>query len=199
MTTYTFPSVTPTTSTFELITNTKKFQSPLSGAVQTADRKGARWRVTMSFKNLSGVNRALMQSFLAKLNGQEHRFYLQDHSYTKRGVGSGTIDVKGASQTGSTLLCDGASFAVTNILREGDYIAFNNELHMVTTDASSDGSGNVTLTIAPPIRKPTIDNDLIDTDVPVLGVFMLGSKASWSNSVGLFSDFSIEAIEDVLA
>ena len=199
MTTYTFPAVTPTTSTFELITNTKKFQSPLSGAVQTADRKGARWRVTMSFKNLSGVNRALMQSFLAKLNGQEHRFYLQDHSYTKRGAGSGTIDVKGASQTGSTLLCDGASFAVTNILREGDYIAFNNELHMVTTDASSDGSGNVTLTIAPPIRKPTNDNDLIDTDVPVLGVFMLGSKAAWSNSVGLFSDFSIEAIEDVLA
>lgn len=199
MTTYTFPLITPTTSTFELITNTKKFQSPLSGAVQTADRKGARWRVTLNFKNLSGVNRALMQSFLAKLNGQEHRFYLQDHSYTKRGVGSGTIDVKGAGQTGSTLLCDGAAPSITNLLREGDYIAFNNELHMITTDASSDGTGNVTLTIAPPIRKPTNDDDLIDTDIPVLGVFMLGSKASWTTSVGLFSDFSIEAMEDVLA
>lgn len=199
MTTYSFPAVIPYQSSIELVTNTKTFRSPLTNAVQTVQRKGSLWRASLSFRNLSGADRAEMQAFLVKLNGQEHRFYLQDHSYIKRGVGTGTLNIKGAGQLGSTLLCDGGSFSITNYLRAGDQISFNNELHMVTADANSDGAGNVTLSIAPPIRKPTIDNGLVDIDVPVLGVFILGSNSSWSNDVNRFSNFEITAVEDVLA
>jgi len=78
-------------------------------------------------------------------------------------------------------------------------VAFNNELHMVTADADSDGSGEVSLSIAPPIRKQTNDNDVVDYSVPVLGVFILSSKVSWDNNPGINSSFTIEAIEDVLA
>lgn len=199
MTTYTFPALTPSRSSFELVTNTKTFKSPLTNAVQTSGRKGSLWRVNMTFTNLFGADRAEMQAFLTRLNGQEHRFYLQDHSYTRRGTGGGTISVKGAGQSGQSLLVDGATFSVTNYLRAGDYIAFNNELHMVTADCNSNGLGEVTIPIAPPIRKQTNDNDLVDYNVPVLGVFMLASKASWDNNPGINSSFTIEAIEDVLA
>ena len=199
MTVYLFPSLTPSRSSFELVTNTKTFKSPLTNAVQTSGRKGSLWRVNMTFDNLFGADRAEMQAFLAKLNGQEHRFYLHDHSYTRRGTGGGTISIKGAGQAGSTLLVDGASFSVTNYLRAGDYIAFNNELHMVTADCDSDGLGEVSIPIAPPIRKQTNDNDLVDYNVPVLGVFILSSKVSWTNNPGINSSFTIEAIEDVLA
>lgn len=199
MTTYAFPSITPYSSSLELVTNTKTFRSPLTNAVQTAQRKGSLWSAKLQFRNLGGAERAEMQAFLTKLNGQEHRFFLHDHSYVKRGAGTGTLSVKGAGQTGSTLLCDGASLSVTNYLRAGDYVSFNNELHMVTEDADSDGLGDITLSLAPPIRKPTIDNGLIDIDVPVLGVFMLAGKVSWTNDVNRFSNFTIEAVEDVLA
>lgn len=199
MTTFNFPSITPTTNTFELVANTRTFQSPLTNAVQTSSRKGSLWRASLQFSNLKGDDRQEMQAFLVKLNGQQHRFTLHDHSYTRRGAGGGTLLVKGASQSGSTLACDGATASVTNYLRAGDYVSFNNELHMVTADTNSDASGNVNLAIAPPIRKTPADNIEVDYAAPVSGVFMLAGPASWETKTDISSNFRIDAVEDVLA
>lgn len=199
MTTFAFPSITPSSSTFELVTNTRTYRSPLTNAVQTVGRRGSLWRATLQFNNLTGANRAAMQAFVTKLNGQEHRFNLHDHSFTRRGTGGGTLRVNGANQSGASLVCDGATASITNYLREGDYVSFGNELHLITADTNSDGSGNVTLSIAPPIRKSPADDTAIDYTSPVSGVFMLASPASWSNQPGIISSFTIEAVEDVLA
>ena len=199
MATFAFPSITPATNTFELVSNTRTYQSPLTNAVQTASRKGSLWKASMQFNNLSGDDRKVMQAFLVKLNGQQHRFTLQDHSHTPRGAGGGTLRVNGASQSGTTLVCDGATASVTNYLRAGDYISFNNELHMVVVDADSDASTNVTLSIAPPIRKTPADDTIVDYTIPVLGVFMLAGPASWNTTIDIHSSFNIEAVEDVLA
>jgi len=255
MTTYTFPSITPSSNTFELVTNTRTFQSPLTNSVQTVVRKGSLWKVSMRFNNLTGDDRAEMQAFLAKLNGQQHRFYVQDHGFVRRGSapslaqqittagnfttgatyvittigttnfttigaasntvgllfvatgsGSGTgtatsnnLLIESAGQTGSTLDVRNALLSRTDYFKAGDYIAFNNELHMVTASCSSDSSGEIEIPIAPPIRKPTISSGLVDYNVPVLGVFMLASSTSWDTQAGLVSNFTIEGVEDVLA
>ena len=206
MTVYMFPSITPSSTTFELVTNTRTFQSPLTNAVQTLGRKGSLWKVTMRFNNLSGNDRAIMQAFLTKLNGQEHRMYLQDHAAVKRGVApsspADTLVVSSAGQTGSTLNASGATASQTGYLKAGDYIAFNNELHMVTDDCNSTGSNTVAIPIAPPIRKPTettSGQDAIDYLQPIYGVFMLSNGASWNTAPGIVSNFTVEAIEDVLA
>ena len=198
MTTFAFPSITPTTNTFELVANTRTFQSPLTNAIQTTSRKGSLWRISMQFANVSGADRKTMQAFLAKLNGQQHRFTVQDHSYTLSGGGGGTLRVNGGTQSGTSLVCDGATASVTNYLKAGDYIAFNNELHMVVADTNSDASGNVTISIAPPIRKTPADDTTVEYTVPK-GVFMLAGPASWDPQTGIFSSFNIEAVEDVLA
>jgi hypothetical protein len=70
---------------------------------------------------------------------------------------------------------------------------------MITDDADSDGSGEVTLSIAPPIRKQTINNFRVYYALPVMGVFILSSKAAWDNQPGFNSSFKIDAVEDVLA
>lgn len=218
MTVYMFPSITPSSSTFELVTNTRTFQSPLTNAVQTVGRKGSLWKVSMQFNNLSGNDRAIMQAFLTKLNGQEHRMYLYDHSATKRGIApsnpADTLLVNGADQTGAILLADGATANQNGYLKAGDYIAFNNELHMVTEDVNSksdgglefekpnsDGTTTTTngIPLAPPIRKPTVNDQAIDYLQPIFGVFMLSSATSWDNQAGIVSSFTIEAVEDVLA
>lgn len=199
MATFPFPNITPATNTFELVSNTRTYTSPLTNAVQTASRKGSLWKASMQFNNLSGDDRKVMQAFLVKLNGQQHRFTLQDHSHTPRGAGGGTLRVNGASQSGTTLVCDGATASVTNYLRAGDYISFNSELHMVVADADSDASTNVTLSIAPPIRKTPADDTIVDYTIPVLGVFMLAGPASWNTTIDIHSSFNIEAVEDVLA
>jgi hypothetical protein len=256
MTTYTFPSITPSSNTFELVTNTRTFQSPLTNSVQTVARKGSLWKASLRFNNLTGDDRAEMQAFLTKLNGQQHRFYLPDHGFSRRGLGSvnsvlagsfeigkiyiitslgavgnetdftligassntvgviftatgsgtntGTASeynlfVNGAGQTGSTLNVDNAEASVTDYFKAGDYIAFNNELHMVTSGCDSTVGGTIAIPIAPPIRKPTDDNDLLDFYYPVLGVFMLAGSTSWDTQPGRVSNFTIEAVEDVLA
>ena len=199
MTIFSFPSITPTSSSFELVTNTKTFRSPITNSVQTSGRQGSLWKVGMSFNNLSGDDRSEMQAFLAKLNGQEHRFTLHDHSYTRRGVGTGTLTINGSGQSGANLVCSTTGTLIIGYVKAGDYVSFNNELHMVAADANSDVSGNITIKIAPPIRKPTINNDNIDYTSPVNGVFMLASKSGWSNELAGLSSFSIEAVEDVLA
>ena len=202
MTTYTFPSITPSSNTFELVTNTRTFQSPLTNSVQTVARKGSLWKVSMRFNNLSGNDRAIMQGFLAKMNGQQHRMYLYDHSAVKRGIApdpADTLVVSSAGQTGSTLNASGATASQTGYLKAGDYIAFNNELHMVTDDCNSTASNTVAIPIAPPIRKPTDNGDAIDYLYPVLGVFMLAGSTSWDTQPGRVSNFTIEAVEDVLA
>ena len=144
MTTYVMPSITPSANTFELITNTRTFQSPLTNAVQTVQRKGSLWKASLQFNNLTGDNRAEMQAFLAKLNGQTHRFYLPDHGFVRRGSApsvSDSIVVNGAAQTGSILLARDANLTETDYFMAGDYIAFSNELHIITSDVDTTGTG----------------------------------------------------------
>lgn len=197
MTTYAFPSVVPSATTVELRSNTEKFVSPITGAVQTLDRGGERWVITLQFRNLSGDNRATMQAFLAKLNGQQHRFNLKNHAENQRGNFGGTPLVAGASQTGTTLNIDGCSLTITNWIREGDWFSVNNELKMAVADANSDGAGLATLTFIPRLRSSPPNNDPITTSAGT-GVFLLmDSTVSWSNRPGGFSDLSFSALEDI--
>ena len=200
MTIYTFPDITPTTQTFELVTNTKVFQSPLSNSVQTLTRAGSHWKTSMVFSNLSGAERAELQAFIAKMDGQTHRARISDYGAVKLGAASSgdTLLVAGAGQSGSSISLDGASLGVSNYFKAGDYLSFNNELHMVTADASSDAFGEITVSIAPPIRKVPADNTAV-TYIGATGVFMITNNPMWRTQAPYFSSITIEAIEDVLA
>mgnify|MGYP001197654659 CR=1 FL=1 len=200
MATYNFPSITPTSQTFELITNSRQFQSPVSGAVQTLSRKGSFWKTRMTFSNLRGNDRAEMQAFIAKMDGQTHRMRLEDYGRLRYGAATSpqSVLVNGAGQTGSSISLDGATNSVTNFFKAGDYMSFNNELHMVTADASSNSSGQLTVSISPPIRKPTTNDDAVQIFAP-LGVFMMINTPRWSTESTYISSITIEAVEDVLA
>ena len=200
MATYNFPNITPTSQTFELVTNTKMFQSPLSNAIQTVSRKGSYWKTSMVFNNLSGAERSELQAFIAKLDGQTHRMRIRDYGAVRYGNANAltTPQVNGSGQTGSTLIANGAAANVSSYFAAGDYISFNNEFHIVTNDVDADGSGNISIPLAPPIRKATTDNDEIEFLSPV-GVFMMTNNPMWRTQAPYFSSITIEAIEDVLA
>jgi hypothetical protein len=98
---------------------------------------------------------------------------------TARGAATGTPLVNGASQTGGSLVIDGAATSVTGWLKAGDYIQLGSNgsstLHKVLTDANSDGSGNVTLDIWPHIRVAPADNAAV-TVSDAKGLFRLSSN-----------------------
>jgi hypothetical protein len=69
------------------------------------------------------------------------------------GAGGGSPLVKGASQSGTSLITDGWTASRTGVMKAGDCftIAGVDVLFRVTADANSDGSGDSTLSILPPI------------------------------------------------
>ena len=174
--------------------NTQSFQSPLSGAVQTVELPGARWKASFLMENLTEADSALLQAFLVRLRGRAGRFYLYNFARDKpRGTQGGTPLVKGAGQSGTTLIIDGCTVGAT--LLAGDYFEVNGELKMVVASATANGSGEMTLTIEPPLRASPADNATV-TLIQPKAVFMLaGDEAKWSTQPGKFSSFPIDCIE----
>lgn len=115
------------------------------------------------------------QAFGMKLQGSFGTFYAGDpDAKYPRGLATGTPLVKGASQVGTALLTDGWTASQSPILKVGDWIAIAYRLFMVVDDANSDGSGNATLNISPPINagESPADNAAIVVRNPV-GIFRL--------------------------
>jgi hypothetical protein len=193
MTTYTLPENSYISSTFGLESNTQVFSSPLSNNTQVLELTGARWTATYSVANKTAANAGPWISFLTKLRGQANSFYGYDpQRAVAYGNAGGTPLVKGASQTGNSIITDGWTSSVTNILKAGDMIAFDTtdgrELKMVTADVNSDGSGNATIAIEPSIRTSPSNDATIIVSIPSCVMRLADdSQAKWTvNELGLY-------------
>lgn len=155
MATLNFPTLSRPPSSFrmQLKPNTQIFRSPLNGGVQTVELPGAMWICDVVYNTLPQADRLLMQGFLAQLRGRSGRAFLWDMSLqTPNGVATGTPLVNGAGQTGASLITNGWTVSITNILKIGDYFGVNGELKRVVANANSDGTGVSTLVFEPPLR-----------------------------------------------
>ena len=184
MTTYAMPA-TPnfTSAQFGLRSNTQTFTSPITRKIQVVELTGSRWYGTFSLPPLSKADAGVWIAFLTKLRGQSHTFFGSDPARkTPQGSVGGTPLVNGASQTGNTLITDGWSNS-TLVLKAGDYIsvdATQRQLYMVTADATTNGSGEVTLTIEPPIRVSPENNAGITTTTPSCVMRLTSGDVTWN-------------------
>lgn len=184
----------PAEMEWALVANTQTFTSPLSNAVQTVELPGARWRVSFTLRNLDEADTAALQAFLAQLRGRAGRFTLHNFARAEpRGTARGTPLVKGAGQTGTSLLIDGMTVGAT--LLAGDFFAVNGELKMAVANATANGSGEMTVTFEPPLRASPADNAAVTLSSPT-ATFMLNSDdTAVSIRAGKRSDITIEAME----
>lgn len=142
------------------VSNTTVFTSPLSKSVQTIETPAVRWRVSFMLENLSQADSVLLEALLLQLRGASGRVAL--HHFARpspRGTLTGTPLVKGAGQTGNSLLIDGCTVGAT--LLAGDFIGVNGELKMLVAAATASGSGEMTLFFEPPLRAAPADNAAI--------------------------------------
>lgn len=178
-----FPTLTraPTASRWRLQAMTQSHRSPFNGAEQTLLMPGARWACTLDFASLSNADWRNLGQFLAQLQGRAGRFLFKPTWCVPRStVSYGTPLVNGGSQTGSSLVTDGWANSTT-VMQTGDFFSFadtsspaRTRLHMVTADVTSNGSGQATLAIAPPLRSSPADNAALTLSTPG-AVFMLAS------------------------
>ncbi len=199
MTTRTFPSIRVRESSWEMISNARKFTSAFNGGVQVVRRGGNRWRVTLTMNALNKGERATMQAFVARVLAEADNFTLPPSAYTLLGAGGGTPLVAGASQTGYSLNIDGAPNSTTGWLKAGDMFEVDSQLKMVTEDVDTSGTGTATINFVPELRSAPADNAALDITSPT-GIFrMSGNVSGWTNYSPALSDFTITCIEDVLA
>lgn len=171
MTVSNFPTLKPIEpTTFGLVFNTRVHTSPFDGFTQTVELPGAHFYASVTL-GVDLDDRRVLQAFLDGLHGAAGRFYYGDPYYLRegpQGPRGGTPLVDGAGQTGTSLATKGWS-AATMVLKKGDYVHFTNgdggrELKRLTADATTDGSGDVTLAFEPPIRVAPDDEAAIEAD-----------------------------------
>lgn len=176
------------------VSNTQVSTSPLSGAVQTIELPGARWKVSVSYPPLLDADAALMRAFLVKMRGQANRVDLWPFDQqSPRGTAGGTPLVNGGSQTGTSLITDGWTAGAT--LLTGDFFAVATQLFMVAADATADGSGNMTITVEPPIRVSPANNAAITVNKPKARFMLVDPEVAWDVLMRGFADFSFDLIE----
>lgn len=161
-------------------------QSIFTGAQQVHAHDGKWWsiRAALAPKTRDGAEDWV--GWFVSLNGPEGTFLLGDpHGATPRGSAAtapGTPLVDGASQTGDQLAVKGAPNNATNYLKRGDWIQLDTSsdarLYRITEDASSDGSGNVTLEIWPDLRSSPGNNDSVIVSSTV-GLFRLSGQFTY--------------------
>lgn len=200
MTTLTMPSSPGFTDCrFGLETNTRRFESPQNRAVQRVALQGSRWTALYTLPPMNRAQAAPWQAFLLALKGGVNTFYGYDpDAKTPRGAYGGTPLVKGAGQTGSSLLLDGGTPSVTGWGKAGDYIGIGSQMVMLTQDADTDGSGEVTINFEPMLRDSPADNLTITTsNVTCTMALSDDSQSTWSTGsmLGVYKPISFTAIE----
>ena len=178
----------PKETNFRIIRMNAMSQSIFTGAQQVYKNIGEYWEAEITLPPMTNDGAREWIASLVSLRGTFGQMYLGDwDGRVARGTASssaGTPLVKGASQTGNSLIIDGATASKTGYLKAGDYIqigaGISQRLHMVTADANTDGSGNSTLSIEPALRTSPADN-LAIVVANCKGVFRLSSnETSWN-------------------
>jgi hypothetical protein len=110
------------------------------------------------------------------------------------------ITVKGASQTGNSLVVWGFGESLSNRLKAGDYIQLgsgsSSRLHMITQDTASDFTGKATLSLWPALRSSPADAAAL-TVSGAKGVFELTADPQWDSDMNCVTSVTLP-IREVL-
>ena len=171
MTTYAWPTSRahmPQTAALRVITNSRSNSSAESGATQTVTRPGSRWGWSITMPAMSNADRADFEGWLTGLSGMEHRIQTSDW---KRPRPRGTCNLSGvtvkttASQFATSVVLTGCGASKT--LLRGDWFGFaSGQLCRVIADATSDGSGDMTVYFRHSLRAAANSGTAITLDKP---------------------------------
>lgn len=210
MTTYSWgdqPLRAPSNVELNLVSNDAMLESALTGSIQTISRPGTRLEMALTWRGIYGDERQDLLAFFAKLNGKEHRVRLPIFNRQTRGAYGGSPVVDGAGQSGNALNIRGGSNNITDWAKAGDIFRWGGSLHIMTTDADTDGTGDATLNFVPEIRNSPADGAtiFIGTDNPT-GIFILNSPVPFGSDVNgrlasgdMLSNITLSFIDDVAA
>jgi len=138
-------------------------------------------------------------AFLTKQQGSFQTFTFE-YPLDNQGADKGQTDilVNGAVALGSnSIAMDGFTNSTTGVLKAGDLIKFasDNKVYMVTADANSNGSGEATITIEPPLQVAASDNAAVTVNKPSFRVALMQDDLLYSTDAAGFFTLSFDVRE----
>lgn len=152
------------------------------------------WRAQVALTTKqSDIDVFAWRAFLMKLRGVQNSFRLK--AVEKSQIAGVTVLVKGAGQTGFSLVTDGWGAAGLK-LKAGQMITVGDQLIMLGADVIADGTGTATLTLESYMRASPADNAPVEVANPTAIMALGETVQGWNVDPGRLYGFSF-ACEEV--
>ena len=172
MTTITLPSTPkPQTMSWKLMMPTQANTSAWTGKRQIVSSGRGWWECEFNLPPIVGsININPWRAFLALARGTANDFYVPVDP-TAQSALSNTVLTNGVDQVGRNIATDGWPNSTT-VLRAGQFITINEQLLQVTSDVTSNGSGQATIAVEPPVRQVVADNSAVEYKNPFCKMYL---------------------------
>lgn len=171
-----------TNATFRLVRAVAQTESPMSFQTKRTEHSGKKWVAELELPKIyDSENQGKWRRFLVEAKGGIQTFLLSDPTYQgPNGDPGGTPQFDSFDGNNRTIKTSGWD-ANTTVLKEGDYLSIKDELKLVMSDATTDGSGDVTINVRPPFRQSLKTGDSIEFNDPK-GEFILNeTDVEWTS------------------
>tara|TARA_Y100000593_G_C4257668_1_gene310488 strand:- start:425 stop:1021 length:597 start_codon:yes stop_codon:yes gene_type:complete len=169
----------------------------ISGRRTARQTHGQFFKLTASYPPMTRAEFAPIHAFVMAQRGQYESFQVVPPVVNApQGSPAGTPLVNGASQTGRSIITDGWNASIT-IFKAGDFCKFANhdKIYLVTADATSDGSGNSTISIEPAlVTSPENDSAITYTAIPFT-VSFTGNVQEFTTGKSGFYEYELDMEE----
>lgn len=181
------------------------FRGPFG--VQSANQIAPLWKVSLVFDLLDQVNAGAYQALIMSLEGGKNQLALPNVGRpvplgTFTGA-SGTTTMTGAVSAGAYTFTMTNSSYPTKTLVAGDMIGIINgsasntkQLVMVTTTATSNGSGVITVTVNPQVRNDIASGSTVTLQSPTALFRVQGNSSGWTYEKTTVDSISLDLLED---
>lgn len=182
-----------------LATNQRVHASPYGGSEQAVDLLNDRWLCTLALPPNTQANAAQLEAFIASMRGQTNVVAIS-HPLRKapRGTLRGTLTLSAAAAQGaaSISITGGVGQAGTTLLA-GDLVGVGALLLMVAADATANGSGVITITLANRLRTAQSSAAAVTWDAPTVLMRLLQTNGV-QYQPGFADGISLDLAEAIL-
>jgi hypothetical protein len=116
------------------------------------------------------------------------------------GTMRGTMTLNASAAQGDTTLSIVASGQNAKTLLQGDFLGLGTlltqQVVMVVADATSDGSGVISVTVEPALRNAFASGESVTWNQPKALFRRVDSKFGWQHSAAVVEGFQLDLVED---
>lgn len=159
------------------------------------------WVVSLDASGMRETSAGAWQALLMNLRGQTNQLELWNMGRPQPlGSMRGTMLLTSAAAQGDTVLAISASGQAGTTLVQGDMIGvgtgLTQQVVMVVVGGTADGSGNISVTVEPPLRNAHLISAAVTWDKPKALFRRVQSDARWEYGNKAVSGISLDLVED---